>query len=215
MRGIVLCEYSGTVSGALRARGLECWSCDILPTEGDPAWHIQADAREVAYRAGWDFAIMHPDCTFLANSGAKHLYLGMRKENGINPQRWGGMLEGAKFYRTLRDAPIKLKAVENPVMHGHGIEAIRRGKTHFYHPHYFGDPFFKLTGFETIGFPPLQRTHWLNIPKSGTEEHKKWSKVHRMAPGETRGLERARFEPGFAAAIAAQWGAFLLGEYDL
>lgn len=215
MRGIVLCEYSGVVSSAFRARGLECWSCDILATEGDPRWHLQTDAREVAYSGKWDFAIMHPDCTKLANSGAKHLYVGGKKENGPYFTRWEEMEDGAHFYRTLRDAPIKFKAVENPIMHGAAIEATKRGKTYFYHPHYFGDPFFKWTGLETIGFPPLQRTHYMNTPRPGTEEHKAWSKTHRMAPSATRGLDRARFEPGFAAAMAAQWGSFLLGEYDL
>lgn len=215
MRGIVLCEFSGTVSNAFRAAGIECWSCDILPTEGDSAWHIQDDARAVAYTGEWDFAVMHPDCTKLANSGSKHLYAGMNKANGPNWPRWEEMEDAAKFYRTLRDAPIKFKAVENPVMHRHAIKAVKRGKTYFYHPHFFGDPFFKLTGLELIGFPPLVRTHYLNVPKPGTEEHKRWSKCHRMAPGKTRGLERARFEPGFARAMATQWSAFLRGGYDL
>jgi hypothetical protein len=215
VKGVVLCEYSGRISGALRARGIECYSCDILPTEGDPTWHFQEDAVSVAYDMPWDFAIMHPDCTKLANSGAKHLYNGGQKANGPYFPRWEEMEEGAHFYQTLRDAPIKFKAVENPVMHGAAIKATKRGKTYFNHPHHFGDPFFKLTGFELIGFPPLRRTHYMNVPKPGTDEHRKWSKCHRMAPGGQRGLERARFEPGFAAAIAAQWGAFLLGEYDL
>lgn len=215
MRGVVLCEFSGAVSSAFRAQGIECWSCDILPTEGDPAWHLQQDAIEVAYGQHWDFAIMHPDCTKLANSGVKHLYLNGKKENGIYWPRWEEMEEGAHFYRTLRDAPIKYKAVENPVMHGAGIKATQRGKSWFYHPHYFGDPFFKLTGLEIIGFPPLVRTHFLDVPKPGTEEHKAWAKCHRMAPSKNRGLERARFEPGFARAIATQWSAFLRGGYDL
>lgn len=215
LRGVVLCEFSGTVSAAFRAQGIECWSCDILPTEGDPAWHLQQDAIEVAYGHHWDFAIMHPDCTKLANSGVKHLFIGGSKANGPNWERWEEMEEGAHFYRTLRDAPIKYKAAENPVMHGHAIKATKRGKTYFYHPHFFGDPFFKLTGFELIGFPPLVRTHFMDVPKPGTEEHKAWSKCHRMAPSECRGLERARFEPGFARAMAIQWGAFLKGGYDL
>ncbi len=215
MRGIVLCEFSGVVSDAFRAAGLECWSCDLLPTEGDPAWHIREDAREVAYDRRWDFAIMHPDCTKLANSGSKHLYIGGKKMNGIYWPRWEEVEEGAHFYRTLRDAPIEFKAVENPVMHGEGIKATGRGITRFYHPHFFGDPFFKWTGLELIGLPPLVRTHYMDIPAPGTEEHKKWSKVHRMQPGKLRGLERARFEPGFAKAMATQWGAFLSGGYDL
>lgn len=215
MKGIVLCEFSGVVSSAFRDAGMDCWSCDILATEGDPAWHIQADAREVAYSGEWDFAIMHPECKKLANSGSKHLYAEGRKSSGINWARWEEMEEGAHFYRALRDAPIKFKAVENPVMHGAAIKATRRGRTWFYHPHYFGDPFFKLTGLELIGFPPLVRTHFLKVPRPGTDEHKQWSKVHRMPPGNRRGLERARFEPGFAKAMANQWGAFLRGGYDL
>lgn len=215
MKGVVLCEFSGVVSGAFRARGLECWSCDLLDTEGDPVWHIKHDAREVAYYGDWGFAVMHPECRLLANSGVKHLYVGGRKENGPYFPRWEEMEDGAHFYRTLRDAPIDCKAVENSVMHGAAIKATGRGRTWFYHPHYFGDPFFKWTGLETIGFPPLQRTHWMKVPAPGTEEHKRWSKVHRMPPGEKRSWERARFEPGFAKAMAAQWGAFLLGEYDL
>lgn len=215
MKGIVLCEFSGVVSSAFRKRGLECWSCDVLPTEGDPAWHIQADAREVAYSYNWDFAIMHPECKILANSGSKHLFINGKKENGPNWSRWEEMEDAAHFYRVLRDAPIKFKAVENPVMHGAAIKATRRGKTWFYHPHYFGDPFFKLTGLEIINFPPLRRTHFMKPPRPGTEEHKAWSKTHRMPPSATRGLERAKFEPGFAAAMAAQWGSFLLGEIDL
>lgn len=219
IRGVVLCEFSGTVSGAFRAQGIECYSCDILPTEGDPRWHIQEDARKVAYEKGrWDFAIMHPDCTLLANSGVKHLYIDGKKENGIYWPRWEEMEEGAHFYRTLRDAPIEFKAVENPIMHGHGAKATRRGPVSYHQPHHFGDPFFKNTGLEIIGFPPLVRTHYMKLPKPGTAEHRQWSKCHRMAPGEKRGLERARFEPGFAREMAKQWAAFLRGrkqEYDL
>lgn len=215
MKGVVLCEYSGVVSQAFRDAGVECWSCDLLPTEGDPAWHFQQDAVEVVYGMEWDFMIGHPVCTKLANSGAKHLYVGGKKENGPYWPRWEEMEEGAHFYRQLRDAPVKYKAIENPVMHGAGIRATKRGRTWFYHPHYFGDPFFKWTGFEIIGFPPLRRTHWLEVPKPGTEEHKKWSKVHRMGPSEDRGHERSRFEPGFAFAMAAQWSDFLFREYDL
>lgn len=196
MRGVVLCEFSGIVSSAFRAVGLECWSCDLLPTEGDPRWHLQQDAIEVAYGQAWDWAIMHPDCTKLANSGGKHLFAGGKKANGPNWPRWEEMEDGAAFYRKLRDAPIKFKAVENPVMHGPGIKATRRGKTHFYHPHYFGDPFFKLTGMELIGFPPLVRTHYMKVPTPGTAEHRAWAKAHRMSPWIGARTVRARLCAG-------------------
>lgn len=215
MKGVVLGEYSGTISREFRALGFECWSCDLLATEGDPAWHIRQDFIEVAYDGRWDFAISHPVCTTLANSGVKHLFIGGQKANGPNFARWEEMELGAASYRALRDAPINFKATENPVMHSHAIKATRRGKVKFYHPHFFGDPFFKLTGFELQGFPPLVRTHYMNVPKPGTAEHRAWSKAHRMTPSENRGQERARFEPGFARAIATQWGAFMRGGYDL
>ena len=46
IRVLVACEYSATVRDAFRARGFDAWSCDLLPTEGDPRWHIQGDAIE-------------------------------------------------------------------------------------------------------------------------------------------------------------------------
>ena len=208
-RILIACEYSATVRDAFRARGFDAWSCDLLPTEGDPRWHIKGDAIEAAYRGGWDAMIEHPVCTRMANIGSKHLYVGMRKENGREPTRWAALERDADFYRTLRDSPIRFKAVENSVMHGHAIELTRRGETQFIHPHFFGSPFFKLTGVELVNLPPLRRTHRLAVPRPGTDEHKAWSRCHRIAPGADRGKERARFDPAIAAAMAHQWGDYL------
>ena len=47
MRVLVACEYSATVTNAFRERGHEAFSCDILPTDGNPDWHYQGDAIEV------------------------------------------------------------------------------------------------------------------------------------------------------------------------
>jgi hypothetical protein len=46
IRVLVACEYSATVRDAFRARGFDAWSCDLLPTEGDPRWHIQMNVLE-------------------------------------------------------------------------------------------------------------------------------------------------------------------------
>lgn len=203
---LVACEYSATVRDALRAAGIDAYSCDLEPTEGDPRYPIQDDAVKVAYGHNWGAMIAHPVCTRMANSGSKHLYIGCRKENGRNLDRWALLEKDAAFYRALRDAPIPLKAIENSVMHRHAIALTQRGPTQFVHPHYFGSPFFKLTGLELIGFPPLVRTHHMEVPKPGTAEHRAWSKCHQMKPSADRGKERARFDPALAAAIAAQWG---------
>ena len=71
MRILVACEESQAVTAQLRRGGHEAYSCDLLPTSGDPPeWHIQADALEVA-KMGWDMVIAFPPCTHLAVSGAR------------------------------------------------------------------------------------------------------------------------------------------------
>lgn len=70
MKVLVACEYSATVRDAFRSVGHDAWSCDLLPTDGDPRWHIQGDVLPVAYDGSWDLMIAHPPCTDLAVSGA-------------------------------------------------------------------------------------------------------------------------------------------------
>jgi hypothetical protein len=62
MRVLVACEFSATVHDAFRARGHIAWSCDLLPTDGDPRWHFQDDAIALAYNEPWDLMIAHPPC---------------------------------------------------------------------------------------------------------------------------------------------------------
>lgn len=52
LKVLVACEYSATVRDAFRALGHDAWSCDILPTDGDPRWHIEGDALEAVYGGG-------------------------------------------------------------------------------------------------------------------------------------------------------------------
>src|SRR3989344_583409 len=69
MRVLVACEFSQVVCKAFRARGLEAYSCDLLPTEGNPDWHIQDDVLK-HLDDGWDLMIAHPPCTYLSRAGA-------------------------------------------------------------------------------------------------------------------------------------------------
>lgn len=68
MKILVACEYSGTVRDAFRAKGHDAWSCDILPTDSDPEYHLQQDVSELLLQ-NWDMIIAHPPCTDLAVSG--------------------------------------------------------------------------------------------------------------------------------------------------
>lgn len=208
---LIGCEQSGILRRAFAARGIDAWSCDIEPSEDRSNKHLQCDVRSLL-GLGWRMlCVMHPPCTLLCNSGSKHLYIGMKKVNGPEPERWRKMEEAAAFYRTCRDAPIEHKAIENPVMHGHAIRLTQRGTTQFVHPHFFGEPFFKNTGFELVNLPPLRKVNPLTPPKPGTAAHRAWSRCHRAPPGPDRAKVRSRTYQGIADAIADQWGCWVFG----
>lgn len=210
-RVLVGCERSGVVRRAFEAIGCDAWSCDIEPCDDGSNRHIRGNVLD-HLDDGWDLlAVMHPPCTVLCNSGAKHLYINGRKENGRDEARWAELERAASFYRALRDAfQIPRRAIENPVMHGHAIRLTGRGQTQFVQPWWFGDPAFKSTGLELVNLPALQPTDKLTPPAPGTAEHKSWSKVHREPPGPDRARRRSQTYPGLARAMAAQWGLPLL-----
>jgi hypothetical protein len=202
-RVLVGCECSGRVREALRARGIDAWSCDTQPAEDDSLHHIQGDVLTVLH-AGWDGAIFHPECTFLSNSGVQWLFSTEPSMPDVPKgfARWVKMIEAVEFYRALRNAPIPRRVLENPVMHPYAKRLIQPGPRQIVQPWHFGDPFFKATGFELIGVPPLRATHRLTPPASGTDEHKAWSACHREPPGPNRKRNRSRTYPGIAAALA-------------
>jgi len=189
VKGVILCEESGIVSAAFRARGIECWSCDIQEPSGDPAWHIQADAIEVAHR-GWDFAIMHPPCTDTAVSGARHF---------AAKQADGRQARSLAFIKALWNAPIHHKALEQPVSIAH--QAIGRKCDQTIQPWQFGHGETKATCLWLHNLPRMKPTQIVD----GRE-----ARVHRMAPSPNRARLRSKTYAGIAEAMAAQWGDFLL-----
>ncbi len=216
---LIVGECSGRIRQAMRKRGIDARSVDLKPAEdGEIVYHYEGDVFHLLPKTPWmwelDGLIAHPVCKRLANSGVKHLYNGMRKENGINPVLWEAYKQGIISYQAMKAIPARRKAIENPVMHGHALRDLNIKHRHFVQPWWFGDPFFKATGWDLDGFPDLKPTNKLVPPKPGTEEHKAWSKVFRMAPGPEREADRSRTEPGHAEAIADQWGAVLLADCD-
>lgn len=203
MRVLVACECSGIVRDAFIARGHDAVSCDIQPTER-PGPHIQDDVFR-HLDDGWDMMIAHWECRFLANSGAKHLYRGMKKENGPDSQRWSDMRAAAASFNRLLDCKIPLKALENPIQHEHARALIRK-YDQVIQPWQFGHREMKATCLWLEGLPRLAPTDIVGPPPADEEERKKWAVVHRMAPGPERTKNRSRTYPGVAAAMAAQWG---------
>jgi hypothetical protein len=213
-RVLIGCERSGIMRRAFLALGFDAWSCDLEPSDDGSNRHIRDDLRN-HLDGGWDLlAVMHPPCTILCNSGVRWLYIGGKRVNGRDEARWLELDQAADFYRACRDAPIERRAIENPVMHREAIRLTGRGKTQFVQPWWFGEPFFKATGFELINLPELVPTKRLTPPAPGTDEHKAWSRVHRTSGWGRLAKDRARVRsqtfPGLAAACAQQWGQELV-----
>ena len=205
MRILIACERSGKIRDAFIRLGYDAVSCDLMPTRS-PGPHIEGDVLEVL-GDGWDMMIAHPVCRYLTNAGVRWLY--EDSNDCTAEERWIRMRRGVEFYLALRNAPIKYKAIENPIMHCHARDLIQPKNRQVVQPWWFGDKAFKGTGFELIGLPKLVATDKLTPPDPGTDEHKAWSFIHRMAPGPDREEKRSETFPGIASAIASQWGAFL------
>ncbi len=202
MTWAVMCECSGTVRDALLARGVDAVSIDLKPTR-KPGPHIQGNALDYIGKR-WAGVIAHPVCKRLTNAGAKHLYIGGRKENGIDVGMWLAMEDGARFFNAFKFANAPKIAIENPIPHCHA-RALIGDLRPFVQPWWFGERAFKATGFWLKGLQPLRPTNKLTPPKPGSAEHREWSFIHRMPPGPDREEKRSNTFPGIAAAMADQW----------
>ena len=211
--------------GLLRQRGVEAWTCDLLPAEHE--WHIQGDIRDVE-RENWSWGIFHPMCTYLTCSAAwafsdpdYHRYPGV----GYHQRVKAGTKTGADR-REARESALDdvrrimalpyPKAIENPATSF--ISKAIRPPDQVIQPYQFGDDASKGTGLWLDRLPPLfidpaaRRagrivTHngrsverWANHTDSGQ---------NRVSPSDQRWLERSATYPGIAAAFAAQWGEMM------
>lgn len=194
MRVLVACEYSGRVREAFRKLGHDAWSCDLLPADDNSPYHIQGDVLEVLSQ-GWDLMIAHPPCTYLANSGVQFLHR--------DADRWGKMRDGAKFFKALLDAPIPLKAIENPIMHKYAVEIIGRRQDQVIQPWQFGEDASKATCLWLVGLPKLEPT---NIIKKHRYANQTPGGHNKFGPSADRWKKRSVTFQGIANAMADKWG---------
>lgn len=202
MRVLVGCEFSATVRDAFRRRGHDAWSCDLLPCEGDPAYHFQGDVLDVIYKP-WDLAIFHPPCTYLAVSGLHW--------NARDPSRQKKTEEALEFVRKLLNAPIAKIALENPVG---CISSHIRQPDQIIQPYDFGHDASKKTCLWLKNLSLLKGT--LRVPgrivtlPSG-KKAERWanqtdSNQNRLGPSPDRWKLRSLTYQGIADAMAEQWG---------
>ena len=163
MRVLVVCETSGRVREAFRAKGHEVWSIDLLPSEDDSSFHIIGDARNGILNDSWDMMIAHPDCTYLTCSaewaytdGPYHMKL--KPGTLVGEARRGARRESLDFVRLLFAAKSKKKVIENP--RGVISTAIRPA-SQYIQPFDFGEDASKTTGLWLENLPNLTPTEWV------------------------------------------------------
>ena len=215
MRILIACEESQAVTIAFRGKGIEAYSCDILDCSGGhPEWHIKGDVLEQLTK-GWDAMIAFPPCTDLAVSGAAWF----EKKRADGRQQ-----KSIEFFMAVANAPIKHKAIENPV----GIMSSEYKKpSQIINPFYFGDPERKPTCLWLTNLPPLFHakepdlfnqtvTHvepnlvTMTSRKTGrTRTYSGWE-YEASCDQKHRASIRSKTFPGIAKAMADQWGEYLL-----
>lgn len=220
MRILVACETSGIGRRAFAALGHDVWSCDLLPAEDGSNRHIICDVRDGILTEGWDLlAVMHPPCTRLCRSGRRWLSgAGKWTEPKSLPEgkTWDEMKaefeEGVSVFRACWEAPIERVAVENPEMHDLARDRMPADlpRPQIVQPYWFGDPAYKATGWYLRGLPELKPTNVLPEPERGSDEWKRWNRIHRMPPSPERARLRSRSFPGMMAAAAEQWAGYAL-----
>lgn len=219
---LIGCERSGKIRDAFRRLGHEAWSNDleydergneIIPQGEFPNYHLYGDVRWFFERApgggSWDIGIFHPPCTYLTNTGVKHLYIGGRKENGPDPERWQKMDKGAGLFRDCLKAPIKRVCAENPIMHKYAAERAGGRQTQIIQPWQFGHAEQKATGLWLRNLPLLKPTNDVHAAMMKLPDRER-QRIFYMSPGADRGDKRSETYSGIADAMADQWSRFAL-----
>ena len=195
MKVLIACEFSQVVCKAFRDKGHDAYSCDILPTEGNPKWHIQDDILKVLktrFAQQLDLLGIHDPCTYQTNSGVRWLH--------ERPGRWELLSESCLFTKALLDFDVPKRYRENPIPHKYARDLIGRDYDQCIQPHWFiGSSESKATCLWLRGLPLLRRTQWL-------DKYQIKQSVFKMPPSESRGLERSRFPLSIAKAMVEQWG---------
>lgn len=200
MRVLIACEYSGIVRDAFIARGHDAISCDLLPTES-PGPHYQGSVLDVL-NDGWDLMIGHPPCNYISYAGT---------QSWNEPGRAFKRLEALHFFATLWEAPIEKICLENPKSCASPVIAKYSQEIQ---PYYFGDKEQKTTWLWLKNLPPLVYTHHDSLFETASSVGKpepasfdSTGKARYFTDSVVRNpKERAKFWPGIANAMAAQWG---------
>jgi hypothetical protein len=190
LKVLVACECSERIKKAFMDKGHEAHSCDLKPGELGLPNHHQYDIKDLLkeYKGYFDLMIAHPDCTYMANSGARWLF----EKDG----RWEQLRQAAEFFNFLKNQDIPRIALENPQPHKWATELIGHYSQKV-QPWWFGEGETKGICLWLKNLPPLMAVyiHPDRVPK-----------VHHEPPSPNQKTNRSRTYIGFANAVAEQWG---------
>ena len=217
---LVACEESQRVCSAFREQGFEAYSCDILdPSGGHPEWHIKGDVTP--YLDGrcifetmdgtvsgcpdkWDLIIAHPECTYLTVTANR--WLNEERYGDAARERKQKQLLAAEFFMRFVNADCDHICIENPVGY---MNTHYRKPDQIIQPYMFGDPFEKRTCLWLKGLPKLEPTNVVEPPPRQVLVSGKTMPRWYSNCGGNRHKARSTTFPGFAKAMAEQWGDYL------
>ena len=232
LKVLIACEESQRVCIAFRNKGIEAYSCDIIPCSGGhPEWHIMQDVLPLlngfcefetmdgekhCINQQWDLIIAHPPCTYLSNAGNGYFNIDKYGELAIkrNIERY----KAIDFFMQFTYAKCNHIAIENPV----GVmNSWYRKPDQVIHPYFFAkdetdsENFHKKrTCLWLINLNKLKYDKPLAEPKPiyiDKVTGKKRYYVDAITGTSTNGKsERSKTFPGIAEAMADQWGNYLL-----
>ena len=201
MNVIIAGEESGVTRNEFARLGHNAWSCDMKPSRS-PGQHIQGSWRHIWWES-FDFALLHPECTHLAVSGAR--WFPQKRADGRQPAAVAEFMWLAT--EPQRRNPGIGTCTENPVCI---MSSLFRKPDQVVQPWMFGDWETKATCYWLHNLPRLVPTYRtaeecreaLELPAGS----KPVAKVHLMPPGPRRAELRSEAYIGIARAMALQWG---------
>ena len=193
---IVAGECSGITRDAFAARGHNSWSCD-LKTSRAPGQHYVGSWRDIQWNS-FDLAIMHPECTHLAVSGARW----------FPEKRADGRQQAAiDEFLYLANAPVKSSCVEQPISI---MSRLYRKPDQIVQPWMFGVWETKALCYWLNNLPKLvppyksaeECREALGLPAGAKPEARVW----KLGPSPDRQEKRSDSFPAVSRAMAEQWG---------
>lgn len=192
MNVLIGCEESQILCQAFRKKGFNAYSCDLRPTQGDPAYHYHMNIFDCLDKQPWDLIILHPPYTAMCLCG-----------NGVygkgKPKHAERILaiDWTRFLWAKACKAAKHVALENPT----SVIFKYFMNVQYIQPWQFGHPVNKTTGFALKNLPRLKSTKIVSNPKD---------LIHMMPPSKNRARIRSVTFLGIAEAIADQWGNYIM-----